>query len=84
MGSSTVVNGRLIPAEQQILLFSAEDWEVFVHEWLTFHSGHYSKIARFSGAGDLGIDVAGLVDKNGLDGVWDNFQCKHYAAALQL
>ena len=30
----------------------------------------------------MGIDVAGLVDDNGLNGVWDNYQCKHYDKAL--
>lgn len=31
---------------------------------------------------DMGIDVAGFIDDAGFQGVWDNFQCKHYGDAL--
>jgi hypothetical protein len=31
-----------------------------------------------SGAADMGIDVAGFTDDDGFQGVWDNYQCKHY------
>ena len=31
-----------------------------------------------SGAGDMGVDVAGFAGKASFQGVWDNYQCKHY------
>ncbi|MFN5609130.1 MAG: hypothetical protein ACK48E_05175 [Holosporales bacterium] len=37
---------------------------------------------RFSGAGDMGVDVAGFADDKRLEGKWDNFQCKHYDHAI--
>ena len=43
----------------------------------------YKQVQRFSGAGDMGIDVAGFVDDKRLQGVWDNYQCKHYDHALK-
>ncbi|WP_246389376.1 ABC-three component system protein [Microvirga mediterraneensis] len=38
----------------------------------------YLKVLRFTGANDRGIDIAGFADEQFLDGVWDNYQCKHY------
>jgi hypothetical protein len=40
-------------------------------------------VQRFGGAGDRGIDIAGFVDQKKLQGVWDNYQCKHYDHALR-
>lgn len=37
----------------------------------------YSQVQRFSGAGDRGVDIAGFTDADKLNGVWDNYQCKH-------
>lgn len=31
----------------------------------------------------MGIDVAGFVDDKRLQGVWDNYQCKHYDHAIR-
>ena len=75
--SATVVHGKLIPPQQQILLFSPGDWEAFVQEWAHYQRTQYVKVVRFSGAGDMGIDVAGFTDEKRLKGVWDNYQCKH-------
>lgn len=74
--------GKLFQPQQQILLYSAEEWELFVLEWVHSQRSKYTKVLRFSGANDMGIDVAGFADHNGLFGVWDNFQCKHYGAPL--
>lgn len=42
----------------------------------------YQQVQRFSGANDRGIDIAGFVDDQKLQGIWDNYQCKHYPHAL--
>jgi hypothetical protein len=80
--SAKVVHGHLIPPQQQILLYAADEWERFLEEWAQFQKSKYQKVARLAGAADMGIDVAGLVDDKGLAGVWDNFQCKHYERPL--
>jgi hypothetical protein len=73
-----VLHGRLIPAQQQILLYSSDDWEEFILEWVHYQKSRYKKVVRMSGATDMGIDVAGFSDDAGFSGVWDNYQCKHY------
>lgn len=80
--SARVLHGRLIPPQQQIFLYSSEEWEAFLEEWAHFQKTKYKKIARLSGANDMGIDVAALTSDEGLHGVWDNYQCKHYDDAL--
>jgi hypothetical protein len=76
--SAKVLHGRLIPPQQQILLYSAEDWEEFILEWVHYKKTQYTKVIRLSGANDMGVDVAGLCDNFGFQGKWDNYQCKHY------
>ena len=80
--SAQVLHGHLIPAQQQILLYSADDWEEFILEWVHHQKTKYKKVVRMSGASDMGVDVAGFTDDAGFDGVWDNYQCKHYDDAL--
>jgi len=74
--------GRPIPPQQQVLLYSADEWEEFVLEWVHSQKALYLDVRRFSGPNDMGIDIAGLTDEDGLAGTWDNFQCKHYADPL--
>lgn len=67
----------------RLMIYSPDDWESFIEEWVSSAlSATYASVARFTGSGDKGIDVAGFADANGLKGVWDNFQCKHYAQPL--
>ena len=77
-----VMYGKTFPPQQQILLFSPEEWEEFIKEWCHHQRGKYQKVVRFAGAGDQGIDVAGLTDEAAIEGVWDCYQCKHYAEPL--
>lgn len=78
-----VLNGMNIPAQQQILLYSNKDWELFIHEWAHFClKNKYVQVLRFGGAGDHGIDIAGFETDKKFEGVWDNYQCKHYDHAL--
>ncbi|MCL0196150.1 hypothetical protein M2T54_29220, partial [Klebsiella pneumoniae] len=64
--------------------YSPDEWEGFVEEWAYYClTTKYEHVLRFSGAGDMGIDVAGFVGDERLLGVWDNFQCKHYGNAIR-
>jgi hypothetical protein len=58
--SATILHGRLIPPQQQILLYSPDDWEEFILEWVHHQKTRYKKVVRLAGANDMGIDVAGL------------------------
>ena len=63
---------------------SAAQWEVFINEWVHFASRKRTRI--FSSLPALGtrvgIDIAGFADAKKLEGIWDNYQCKHYDHAL--
>jgi hypothetical protein len=81
--AAQVTHGLLIPPQQQLLIYSPDQWEGFVQEWLHYClKKSYKQVQKFTGAGDMGIDVAGFVDGKRLEGVWDNYQCKHYDHAL--
>ena len=81
--AAQVTQGPLIPPQQQLLIYSPDQWESFVQEWAHYClKKTYKQVERFSGAGDMGIDVAGFVEAKRLEGVWDNYQCKHYDHAL--
>lgn len=78
-----IINGIPIPKQMRLKNSSPDEWEAFVEEWASAGiSNSYKLIRRHSGAGDMGIDVAGYVDDNGLFGAWDNFQCKRYSDSL--
>src|SRR5664280_2499846 len=78
----TVQFGRPLPAHQQLMLYSPDSWEEFIYEWVQCQKAKYLQVLRFAGPGDMGIDVAAFTDKDGLLGVWDNYQCKHYDKPL--
>lgn len=83
LGADQVLLGHRFPPQQQIVLYSSDEWETFVHEWAHYCLKKlYQQVQRFTGAGDRGIDVAGFADDRKLQGVWDNYQCKHYDHAL--
>lgn len=83
LSADQAVAGPRIPPQQQILLYSPEQWEAFIEEWAHYClKKNYIKVQRASGAGDKGVDVAAFADANLLGGVWDNYQCKHYDHAL--
>lgn len=70
--------GKIIPPRQHLLLFSAEDWELFLEEWGAFQKSKYHLVTRLGGANDFGVDVACFHSENGFTGRWDNYQCKYY------
>ncbi|HBV0842228.1 Uncharacterised protein [Klebsiella pneumoniae] len=82
--AAQVANGPIFPPQQGLLTYSPDEWEGFVEEWAYYClTTKYEHVLRFSGAGDMGIDVAGFVGDERLLGVWDNFQCKHYGNAIR-
>ena len=80
--SAKVLFGKVIAPHQQILIYSPDEWEAFIHEWVESKKPEYVKVVRLAGATDMGIDIAGLTDAKAFEGIWDNFQCKHYDAPL--
>ena len=76
--SGKVIHGMRIAPQQQVLHYSAAEWEEFILEWVHHQKTQYAKVVRLSGTADMGIDVAGFIEDTGLQGVWDNYQCKHY------
>lgn len=65
-------------------LFSADEWEEFIEEWLDLKKVEYLEVERFGGAGDKGRDVVGYIsNKNKSNYIWDCYQCKHYDNPLQ-
>lgn len=79
---SQIISGKQFPAIKQIRLYSSDDWEEFIEEWLTTKENDYIEIENLGGAGDQGRDVIGIVKKDEKSYVWDNYQCKHYDHAL--
>lgn len=82
LNAHQAVHGRSYPPQQQILMFSPKEWEEFILEWGHYQKTQYKRVTRLGGAGDLGVDVAAFTDENNFHGVWDCYQCKHYAEAL--
>ena len=78
-----VCSGVPIPKVMRIRTFSPDDWEDFIEEWSMSLSGVYTKVRRFGGSGDLGVDVAGFTSENGFQNDWDNYQCKRYNHPLR-
>ncbi|HWW59132.1 MAG TPA: ABC-three component system protein [Sphingopyxis sp.] len=78
LNSAIAHSGKLLPPEQHLLLFTADDWENFIREWAQFQKTKYKLVDRLGGADDYGIDVAGFVTDKGFQGEWDNYQCKYY------
>jgi hypothetical protein len=81
VSADVVLTGPPIPAIDRIKLFSDSQWEAFVLEWVDSLRDQYARVDRCGGAGDMGRDVIAAV-KDG-NGVWDNYQCKHYKESLK-
>jgi hypothetical protein len=67
---------------QIIKIYSADEWEEFICEWVEALRKRYNHVRRASGAGDKGRDVIGYVESVSATSPWDNYQCKHYDHAL--
>jgi len=67
---------------KEIRAYSATEWELFIEEWLRGLRKKYVEVKRLGMSGDLGRDVVAFADGHGLDGIWDNYQCKHLERPL--
>jgi hypothetical protein len=77
--------GIPVPPVRLLQELSPEDWEDFTEEWLTYHKakGTYHSIKKYSGPGDLGVDVVGFTAVEGFAKSWDSYQCKHHDHPLE-
>lgn len=80
LAADVVASGLPVHPEDRIKLFSGQQWELFVHEWVDSLRDDYELVERCGGAGDMGRDVIATV-KGG--SAWDNYQCKHYGDSLK-
>lgn len=80
--SEHVVSGIPIPKAKRIELFSPEEWEEFTEEYALSRKSQYTKIGRYAGAGDKGLDVVGFLNGTTFESGWDNYQCKFYRNSL--
>lgn len=78
--AAQVTGGIPMPPVRLLQVMSPEDWEDFTEEWLTYHKkkGSYQSIKKYSGPGDLGLDVVAFTSEEGFSKPWDSYQCKHY------
>lgn len=76
--------GMRIPPISLLPVLSPDDWETFTQEWLWYYKNEkiYTDVQKYSGSGDLGLDVVAYSTDSGFNGSWDSFQCKHYDHAL--
>ena len=72
--ASQVSFGIPVPPVRLLQIMSPEDWEGFTEEWLTFNKkrGIYCSVKRYSGAGDLGLDVVAFTANEGFAKPWDS------------
>lgn len=82
--AAQIASGVPVPPVKLLQIMSDEDWEGFTEEWLSFHKrdGTYHSIKRYSGPGDLGLDVVAFTAAEGFVNPWDSYQCKRYDHAL--
>jgi hypothetical protein len=71
----------LAPIIKLVRTYDSAEWEIFIREWQKGLQGYHA-VKRLGGTGDLGRDVIGLCSAEACQGVWDNFQCKHYETTL--
>lgn len=75
-----VLSGPPVHPEDRIRLFSPDEWERFIQEWVDSLRDEYDLVERCGGAGDMGRDVIATVKEG--NGKWDNYQCKRYENSL--
>lgn len=72
-----------MPSPKKIVSFyDPDEFEEFVKEWVPALETKYTLVERHGGSGDHGIDVAGYLSQQRLEGEWHNYQCKRYSSAL--
>lgn len=63
---------------KRIEIFSSEEWEEFIEEWLDIKKDEYISIERVWWANDMWRDVIAYINKENWNYTWDCYQCKHY------
>ncbi|GGQ97292.1 hypothetical protein GCM10010280_51280 [Streptomyces pilosus] len=72
-----------MPTPKKVVFsYDPDEFEDFVKEWVPALNTKYVRVERHGGSGDHGIDVAGYLTPQGLEGDWHNYQCKHYGDPL--
>jgi hypothetical protein len=71
------------PVADLIQTFKPEVWEDFTEEWAHSQEKKYKQVIRYTGAGDMGLDILCFHTDKAFDGPWDIVQCKRYACQLQ-
>ena len=77
--------GKLIEPLKRVYLFSADEYEEYIAEWLDLKKTEYFFTERLGGAGDMGRDIVAYYEDPHLNPStykWDCFQCKHYDTPL--
>jgi hypothetical protein len=82
-GGAPVSSGMAFPVADLIQTFKPEVWEDFTEEWAHSQEKKYKQIIRYTGAGDMGLDILCFHTDKLFEGLWDNVQCKRYACQLQ-
>jgi hypothetical protein len=78
-----VSSAMAFPVTDLVQTFKPEAWEDFTEEWAHSQEKKYTKVIRYTGAGDMGLDILCFYTDKFFDGPWDNVQCKRYACQLQ-
>lgn len=77
--------GKQIKPIQRLYLFSPNEYEEFIEEWLDTKKDQYLLMEKNAGAGDMGRDVIAYIENpkdNPEEYKWDCYQCKHYNSPL--
>lgn len=81
--SHSINFGQSVLPVKRVEIFTADEWESFIEEWLDVKKKDYKKIEKLAGAGDKGRDVVASIEENiSHDNSWDCYQCKHYDKPL--
>ena len=75
-------SGMAFPVADLIQTFKPEVWEDFTEEWAHSQEKKYKEVIRYTGAGDMGLDILCFDTNNQFNGPWDCIQCKRYACEL--
>ena len=76
-------SGMAFPVADLIQTFKPEVWEDFTEEWAHSQEQKYKVVVRYTGAGDMGLDILCFHTTDLFKGPWDNVQCKRYACELK-
>ncbi len=82
---SQIHTGAYIPPVRRISLFSPNEWESFIEEWVEIKKNDYFWVDNHWGAWDMWRDVIWYIENPQLkpdNYEWDCYQCKHYKNPL--